>query len=202
MTTDMNADEQERRQFFRIDDTVGVTLIRVPEDELASRVERLEEGLDSDFTVTASLAGITAQMAVHMRRIENAQPDVAAYLKAIDRKLELLARAFMARGGEFLPTKARPVNLSAGGISLEVGEPWPKRTPVELRILLLPSYTGVLTFGDVVSCEPLAEREGEEGGQFRLRVEFTHIREQDRDVLIRHILRRQSDALRAMREQD
>jgi hypothetical protein len=202
MTNEIGGDEKERRQFFRIDDTVGVTLMRVPEGELASRVERLEKGLDSDFTVMASLSGITAQMAVHLRRIENSQPDVAAYLKALDRKLEVLARAFMARGSDFLPEKARPVNLSAGGICLDVRERCPPRTAVEVRILLLPSYTGVLTFGDVVSCEQLAEGEAGEERQFRLRVEFTHIREQDRDVLIRHILRRQSDELRARREQD
>ena len=34
------------------------------------------------------------------------------------------------------------------------------------------------------------------------RVEFTHIREQDRELLIRHLLRRQSDLLRERQEQD
>jgi hypothetical protein len=200
MSDVQKTDERERRQFFRIDDTIRVSLRRVRPDELDERLERLEQGIDGNFTVMASLAAITAQMAVHLRRIENDQPDVAAYLKGIDRKLEVLGRAFIAQDPVLVSDEVKAVNLSAGGMCLEVAEAFDPQTPVEVRLLLFPSFTGVLTYGDVVSCEP-QPRDGESSlRRWRARVEFTHIREQDRDILIRHILRRQGDELRARRE--
>jgi hypothetical protein len=193
--------ERERRQFFRIDDTLRVSLRRVLPEELDDRLDRLEQGIDGNFTVMASLAAITAQMAVHLRRIENDQPDVAAYLKGVDRKLEVLGRAFITQDPVLVSEEAKAVNLSAGGMCLEVSEPFEPNTPVEVRLLLFPSFTGILTYGDVVSCEPQPQPEGDGSGarHWRARVEFTHIREPDRDILIRHILRRQGDELRARR---
>jgi hypothetical protein len=70
-------------------------------------------------------------------------------------------------------------------------------------MLLFPSFTGLLIYGTVVDASPPSEALGEEAGRFEhlVRIEFTHIREQDRELLIRHLLRRQSDQLRDRLEQ-
>jgi hypothetical protein len=63
-------------------------------------------------------------------------------------------------------------------------------------MLLFPSFTGLLIFGTVVTVEE-APADGELGDFSHLaRIEFTHIRESDRELLIRHLLRRQSLQLR------
>jgi hypothetical protein len=187
---------QERRNFFRIDDQVRLTLREISGDELEKSLDRLEHDVAGNFTVMSSLAAITSQMAMSMRRIENRDPDLAAYLRAIDQKIEVIGRAFIQQEPEFHAKHAVPVNLSAGGMCVGVDEPCAVGTVLEIRMLLFPSFTGLLIFGTVVTVEE-APADGELGDFSHLaRIEFSHIRESDRELLIRHLLRRQSLQLR------
>ena len=197
MSESQLTDAQERRQYFRIDDTIRVDIRRLSSDEQTNGLNQLERGEVNNFTLMSSLAAITAQSAVHIHRIENELPDVAAYLKAIDRKLEVVGRGLMTQRTELVAEQAQAVNLSAGGISLEVAEVYAAHCSVEVRMLLFPSFTGVQTYGEVVDCR--AVKRGSDT-RYRVRVEFQQISEQDRDILIRHILRRQGEELRARQQ--
>lgn len=189
----------DRRQFFRIDDTVRMQIQPLSPQAMKAGIANLEQGFDGNFTVMSSLASVTSQMAASMRRIESRDPDVAAYLKALDQKIEILGRAFLAQESELVAVEDRPVNLSAGGMSVRVDDPMEPGQGLEIRMLLYPSFTGLLSFGEVVECTPMTPADNE-GRAYQLRVEFVHMREQDREVLIRHVLRRQSALLRARRE--
>jgi hypothetical protein len=194
----------DRRSFFRIDDTVRLSLRPVPADELDQRLDELDHDLAGNFTVMSSLAAITAQMTMGLRRIENRDPDLAAYLRAIDQKIEVIGRAFIAQEPEAVSERAIPVNLSAGGMCVGVAEPFEVGAQLEIRMLLFPSFTGLMIYGSVIACEPASESADDQAGltgyRHLARIEFTHIREQDRELLIRHLLRRQSDQLRERQE--
>lgn len=192
----------DRRNFFRIDDTVRLSLARVSPAQLDERLERLEQDLAGNFTVMSSLSAITAQMTVGLRRIENRDPDLAAYLRAIDQKIEIIGRAFIAQESEVVAEHAVPVNLSAGGMCVGAKECFEPGDALEIRMLLFPSFTGLLIYGTVIEAVPPDAAHGEDMEQFEqlVRIEFTHIREQDRELLIRHLLRRQSDQLRERHE--
>jgi len=192
----------DRRSYFRIDDTVRLGLRRVPPEELAERLDRHEHDLAGNFTVMSSLAAITAQVTTGLRRIENRDPDLAAYLRAIDQKIEVIGRAFIASEPDQVAEVAKPVNLSAGGMCAGVDEHYDAGTDLEIRLLLFPSFTGLMIYGTVVDCSTQEHDASTEGFSHLLRIEFSHIREQDRELLIRHLLRRQSDLLRERQEQD
>ena len=197
-----NQTGQDRRNYFRIDDTVRMSLRRVQPEELEARLDRLEHDLAGNFTVLSSLAAITAQMTSGLRRIENRDSDLAAYLRAIDQKIEVIGRAFIATEPELVAEAAVPVNLSAGGMCAGVEEHYGPGTDIEIRMLLFPSFTGLMIYGTVVECAPAEVDHPSDRYQEVARIEFTHIREQDRELLIRHLLRRQSDQLRDRQERD
>lgn len=197
--SDMN-DKTNRRQFFRVDDSLRLGIRPIDQDELARRVADLEHGVLGNYSVMSSLEAVTAQMAASLRRIESRDPDMAAYLRALDQKMEILGRAFLAQGDELVSQQVQPVNLSAGGFSVHVSQTMPLEQGLEIHMLLFPSFTGLLCYGKVVGCEPLSAAD-EEGNTHELRVEFIHMREQDKEVLIRHVLRRQGEELRARREE-
>jgi len=194
--------DSDRRNFFRIDDTVRMSLRRVPEEELKTRLERLEQDLAGNFTVLSSLSAITGQMTAGLRRIENRDPDLAAYLRAIDQKIEVIGRAFIAAEPELVAEAAVPVNLSAGGMCAGVEEHYESGVDIEIRMLLFPSFTGLMIYGNVIECGPADVEHPSGKYQHLARIEFTHIREQDRELLIRHLLRRQSDQLRDRHERN
>jgi hypothetical protein len=192
----------ERRNFFRIDDTVRLSLRVLSADELEDCLDRLDHGLAGNFTVMSGIASITAETTLGLRRIEKRDPELAAYLRAIDRKIELIGRALIAHEPELSAEQAVPVNLSAGGMCIGVDQGFAPGTPIETRMLLLPSLSGLVIYGNVVESSPVAAERT--GGRFEhlTRIEFTHIREQDRELLIRHLLRRQSAQLRDRQGQD
>lgn len=188
----------DRREYFRVNDSVRLHIRKVPKEHLEDLLERLEQNITENFTVMTSLAAINSEMAVSMRRIENNDPDVAAYLKALDRKIDVLGKAYIASESDLIAEQAHAINLSAGGMSMLVNESYLPGDPVEIKMLLFPSFTGVLTYGTVIDCSPAEMQPDQPAADYghHIRIEFTHLREQDRDILIRHVLRCQSTELR------
>jgi len=198
-TTSPDASEN-RRRFFRIDDAVRLSYRPVDRAELAAGVNRLSEGLGGSFALMASLAAITQRMSLHLRRIEQHNADVAQYLRGLDQKIDAVARALLLQDAELPAKSEEPVNLSAGGLAIPVRECLPPGTPLEIRLLLLPSLAGILAFGAVVECAAPPADGGYPPETRLMRVDFTHIRDEDRDLLIKHMLRRQGERLRQARQ--
>jgi hypothetical protein len=191
---------ENRRRFFRIDDAARLSYRPLNPNELADGVARLSEGLGGSFALMASLTAATQRMSVSLRRIEQHNADVAAYLRALDQKVEAVARALLLQDKTLPAESEEPVNISAGGLAIVVRECLPAGTPLEIRLLLLPSLAGILAYGAVVECAEPSGTEGYPAGSRLMRVDFTHIRDEDRDLLIRHMLRRQGARLRQARE--
>ena len=65
--------------------------------------------------------------------------------------------------------------------------------------MLLPSFTGILTYGEVIGCDLVENKVP--SFPYYSRIILLHMREGDRDLLIRHVTKLQSDTLRQRREQ-
>lgn len=195
------ADESsEMRNFFRIDDSVSMSYQQISEQELDGRIGNMEREVEGNFTVMGSIASINQNMAGIMHRIEGGEPDIAEYLKAINNKIDILGRALLATANDITEQPAQPVNLSASGMAFYTAKPIEHGVVLELRLLLMPSFTGIITFCEVVGCDQVED--AGEGFSFFTRVNFTHMREMDRDLLIRHVIKRQGEFLRRRREQN
>lgn len=188
--------EDERRRFFRIEDLVHLTFRVIDDAELAYKADLLEKGLVEQFMINSSLAAVTADMAATLRKIEVNDPDVAQYLKSLDQKIDMIGRAFMVDEVNAQDNKASAVNLSASGIAFHHEKQIQEGTNLEIKMMLMPSNAGILTYGKVISNEAV---EGADGSDYQVRVDFTHLREEDRDLLIRHVIRKQGDMLRERR---
>jgi hypothetical protein len=141
------------------------------------------------------MSSISQQLAATLHRIDQREPDTADYLRGLDEKIELLAQSYLSKNSELTDLPKQIVNLSAGGIAFTADKVVALGVPLEVKLLLFPSYTGILVIGRVVSCAP-----SDKGG-YHVRIDFEYIRDNDRDALIRHILRRQGELLRRMREE-
>ncbi len=186
----------ERREFFRIDDSIRVNYRVI---DASSVPVDIDERVNNDrFSVMTRLQGISQHLSASFHRIEQRDPDVADYLKALDEKINLLGQSFLAEEKELLGQPSQSVNLSAGGLAMDVAEQLTTGDRVEIKLLLLPSYTGVLAYGEVVAVDD--NPQPDDGYPYHVRINFTLIRNIDQDALIRHILRRQGEMLRQRRE--
>jgi c-di-GMP-binding flagellar brake protein YcgR len=189
----------ERRAYFRIEDSLNLSYHEVPAEALEERLQRLEQGVDTSFTVLSSLASISQQMGGVLHKIQVESPDIARYLKALDQKIELLGRTLLATESNLVEQHAHPVNLSASGMAFKSKDAVEPGITLELRLLLYPSLAGILAYAEVVDC--VALEEADSGFAYCIRVNFSHLRESDRDLLIRHVVQRQTDQLRKAREE-
>jgi hypothetical protein len=89
------------------------------------------------------------------------------------------------------------VTLSGGGICFGVDREYPQNALLELRIVLLPSMVGILSVGKVVSCQQAFPALS--ASPWNMAVEYRDIREADRDLLVKHVMNRQTEELRRQR---
>ena len=88
------------------------------------------------------------------------------------------------------------ISLSASGLSFHGSEELAQGATLEVKLLMFPSYVCVLAFGSVVHCRATV---GGAGAAYQIGVDFTHVREADRELIARHVTQKQSAVLREAR---
>ena len=202
--SEQDQNTEARREYFRIDDQVLLSVRPVDAAEAGELADQINERIPDRkapdrFAVTASFAVNSRVMARLLHGISTDSPDVARYLKLMDQKLHQLARLFVLDEVENGDYPQLEVNISAGGLVFPSRVAFPPEALLETRIILLPNLTGILTVARVVYCEAAADP-----GDFpwRVSVEYLHIRESDRDLLCSHIMLRETELLRRQRGED
>ncbi len=186
-----NSADTERRQFYRIDDYVRLTVRPVEGEEgLEDLVARIEGEREDRFTLAATFLAQSREMNLMLRNAGRQPDSLVRYLRTLDDKLNTLARLLMEDRCQDEPGYA--VNLSAGGMSFASTQAMDPDQIVEVRMVLLPEEVGILAAGRVVECH----RQEGEGPPFRVGLEYAHIREADRDLLVKHVLDQQRQRCR------
>ncbi|MEA1868291.1 MAG: PilZ domain-containing protein [Thermodesulfobacteriota bacterium] len=181
--------QKERRLYYRIDDEVILLYREIPPDELKKIKTNLSEQLVNAFTLDSKFAAIGQEIHLLLIDIKKQSRAMARYLSTIDRKLNILARAVLAQERDVLDQPAQLVNLGAGGLAFYAITPAELNGVLELRMILNPSCTGILTYGKVVYCN---DNSGDvDGFPYRIGVEFCEIENETRDLLVKHILHKE-----------
>jgi hypothetical protein len=187
----------ERREFFRIDDEIALDYRVLAEGEVEQVVERIDSRTPDRFTTSSSFAATSRQMTHLMHRIQSQSAELARCLQIIDQKLNTLAQLFVAEEMHIDQQPTREVNLSAGGVAFRAQQEIPTGALLELRMVLFPSMVGILTVSRVVHCERVEDSELPFGWQ--IAVSYEKLRETDRELLVRHIMNKETMQLRKQR---
>ena len=188
-----SSQNEERRDFFRFDDRVALTYRALNEKELSEAMEEFErEGPDLK-SVASSIAATNAQMRRGLERFRPKFPELAAYLEGLNDKVDLMIQLTGAGMNAHADEPTHEVSLSGSGLAFMSDNPIPFEQALEIRLMLFPEHYSILAFGRVVRCEQV--RELPTTG-FEVGVRFTRILEADRDLVVRHILQRQSSQIR------
>lgn len=185
----------ERRRFFRIDDEAMIALAAIDKDEVDARLEDFWEN-EHAFSIRNNYNYQIEQHIADYSKIESKMPELARYLsvleKQIDRITELLIKD---ENDKALQHKA--VNISAQGISLYLASKPHADSLVELKLKLLPSGQRLVIIARVVLVGADADRDR---GGYRVSLDFEHMHEADREILIKHIHGKQMETLGSAQE--
>jgi hypothetical protein len=185
-------DEDDRREYYRIDDTIALEFTPLSGTEaLAS-----DELHDSSplFNLLSELHLLDFESQHLLRHISERDRSLANYLKVINKRIDLLGQA-VAQSLLLEIGTPRRVCLSEGGVSFNSSQSLAIETHLAIKIVLMPQALGLLLRAKVIHCQALADQ------QFEIGTEFEALTDAQRQLLARHILQRQALERRQAREQ-
>jgi len=187
---------EDRRRFFRIDDAVNLYYRIVDEQTVLSASNTSDDVLSSCSLVTA-LDVLGQESRAVMYRIEKKDSEVAEYLKLMDSKINLLAQAVLQQSNDMSESKVCNTNLSASGLAIEVDSEIEKGEFIEVKLFLSSCVSVILLYGKVVYCKKNTQT-GSSG--YQIGVDYINLKDDDREILIKHIVKRQMQQIRENKE--
>jgi hypothetical protein len=191
----MHYSGSDRREFFRINDTVVVDYKVVASESVPIVARRIAQSTDDDeSTEKAQLRAIQNAFSHLVDQINHQDREIARALRMLDEKINLVSQSVQRYNNPISPDDLTEANLSGGGIAFMVESAIDIRGHVELHMQLLPTANTIHALATVISCERLLGASPEK--PFHLRMVFTHMDDQDRNLLVKHTLNRQAEMLR------
>lgn len=188
---------KERRRFFRIDDQINLYYKKV-DASVVTPASHMNGNLLGNCSLSAALELISQESQVLMHRLERTVPDIADYLKLIESKIDLISQAMTMQNSDFKEKDTRNANLSASGLAFESEEALSVGDYLEIKMLLVSCMAVIVTYGKVIYCKPIKNPDNH--FSHVIGVDYINMKEQDRELLIRHVVKRQMQQIREQKE--
>jgi len=184
---------EDRRRFFRIDDAINLYYRVVDEQAVVAASNTSDDVLSSCSLVTA-LEVLGQESRSVLYRIEKKDAEIAEYLKLMDSKISLLSQAILQQGQESSDNKLCNTNLSASGLAIQVDKPIKEGEFIEVKLFLSSCVAVILVYGKVIYCKKNDLASGEP--PYQIGIDYINLKEEDREILIKHIVKRQMQQIR------
>lgn len=188
MSLSHNPVARERRRHMRIDDDIVLHWREVKPEEVPEELSREHEHRIR-FPLASQMKLLSRETNELLHRIAQENALLAEYLRTLERKIDALARTLIAHEPPSPPHALQHVNLSATGLAFVTDSQIPKGVLLELNMILPPTLVNIVAYGRVVDSIPSYEHGTI---NFSMGVDFIRLRDRDRQLLIRHVARRQA----------
>jgi len=188
---------EDRRRFFRIDDEVNL-YYKVVDEQVVFATSQVTNDLLSNCSLVTALDVLDQEARLVMQRVEKNNPEVAEYLKIIDTKTSLIAQETMRQGHDLSDSNIRNVNISAAGIAFESASRVNKGDYLEVKLLLTSCFAVIVIYGKVIYCNKNKKDEGTM--PFQIGLDYINLKDQDREILVKHVVKRQMQQIREQKE--
>ncbi|MFW5451217.1 MAG: PilZ domain-containing protein [Methylophagaceae bacterium] len=186
----------DRREFFRINDTVFIDISSLDEEQADRLGQVIRSPIHNDKNQEKQQLSALQTAFNHINdQINQTDRDVARALRILDDKLNLISQTVRRQQNRSNDSEAVEVNLSGGGIAFLTAEEFSSKSAFEINIELRPSGDLIHTVANVIACNRITD--APEETPYLLRLVFTHMSECDRNLLVKHTLSRQAEILRA-----
>lgn len=187
----------ERRSFFRIDETIALEFKSIDELTATKTQPDVLFSNANSLKLYSELKKIDADNAQFLFQIKELSRPLAEYLHNLNRKIELLGQELMADQKPLPPSKTiKQVNLSEGGIAFGSTNELVAGSYIGLRIVFLPSNSGLILFAKIIRCEP------SNTGEFQIAAKFHRISDLQQQLIGQQIMRAQMAEKRRLHEND
>jgi hypothetical protein len=186
------SDEEERREYYRIEDRVALEINPLSRSGQAG--EEAAEDTSPLFDLLSELHVSEFESQHLLRQLDERDRVLNSFLKALTKRIDLLGRvvAHTALGELGEP---QPVRLSEGGVEFISYQDFAQGELLSVKMVLMPQASGLLLRARVTHCDPAGD------GRFVIGTEFVNLPDAQRQLLARHVLQRQAQQRRQALEQ-
>ncbi|EJM23559.1 putative glycosyltransferase [Pseudomonas sp. GM21] len=185
-------DEEDRREYYRIEDTIALEIRTLSAPEAAGQ-EVLQDASPL-FNLLSELHLSEFESQHLLRQISERDRNLAAFLKSQNKRIDLLSQVIaitvLGQIGE-----PQPVVISEGGIEFRHPTPIAVGAHLSVKLVLMPQALGLLLRARVIHCDRKA-------GSFDVGTEFERPTDAQRQLLARYILQKQAQERRLARENE
>lgn len=192
------ADEiTEKRRYFRVNDTINL-LHKVIDKNHVKVLSHVSDDVLSNCSLASALEVLNQEARLLAPRLERRDPDLFEYLKLLDTKINLIAQVLTSQSEQFSEHDTREVSLSATGLAFSNETPVQEGEVLELRMLLTSCMAVIVAYARVVHCKDISADNPER--PYAVCVEYINMKEDDRELLIKHVVKKQLQQLRDKNE--
>ena len=175
----------ERRRYFRIDETVGLSYEILDADMNAISRSQASDAIEL-------ISKQDKEIKTLLTELEEDNPKTAKLLLLLNQKMERIVNhlALETKLVEKIATKVKEANISACGIAFRSQDFVMEGTRIHLNLTLYPGESKIQTDGFVVGCEQVQDE-----NEYYWRVDFYNMSEVAQETLIQHIVQSQSQQL-------
>lgn len=185
----------ERRENFRVNDEILLDYRRLSRPEVELRRQQYTRDAPSAFALVPEMNELRQQTAILRRQAEQESAVIARLIEHLDRKLDRVIGVLMVHElGSRCPAPVA-VDIGADGMGFGTTEVFEVGQALDMRVMMPATGLGLHTFAQVVRCGESGKRNG-----FNVGVQFQFLRSYDREVLVQHLLQRQSMLLRQRKQ--
>ena len=184
---------EERRRYYRIEEDVMLSLSPIAAAELDQRLDDFWSN-EHEFSIRNNYNFQISQHIADRHKIENKMPELGRYLAVLEKQIDLLTDKLLD-DSDARSMQQKFTNLSAQGIAYHDDKAPPQGELAEFKLKLLPSGLRLVIIARVVKVETVTEQ-----GGHRISLDFEHLHEADREILIKHIHSKQMEALSSAQE--
>ena len=185
-------DEEERREYYRIEDSVALEINLLSSTDTAGH--RAMRETSALFELLSELHINEFESQHLLRQLDERDRVLSSLLQSFSKRIDLLgqvvAQTTLGRLGA-----PQPVVISEGGVQFHSAESFAAHEQLSIKMVLMPQASALMLHARVTHCDPLPD------GQFEIGTEFIDLPDSQRQLLARYILQRQAALRRQALEQ-
>ncbi len=171
----------EKRQFFRIQQDVIFNFCSVSNDNVMhNRPEQYFEHSET-LCLFSEFQHIDSTSTQLLESIKQDNPVIAEYLNSLNQKLDLVCQQVLSSQASVHDVDSGRIDISQGGLAFSCDESIGVESWLALKLIFLPSYMGMVTYGQVT------RNALQEDGSYLIGVRFHNLTEEQSKVIAKQI---------------
>ena len=185
-------------EYFQIEHSIRINLLKGGHSTSLPSNTEFEANIPLPFKIASEMKGLEQTMVKPLRQLGDAAEPLAHYLKAQSRKIDLMMN-YLLQSEDEPEYQHYTLSYGGGGFRLITTEPLEASHWYQCKLFFDDEAAAIFCYANLLAVEPSANSEGAENaenteGHLNTLV-FSHLREDDREIILRAALHQQSKQL-------